>query len=63
MNEIDEDVSIEIMIKNMTKNQRNTIDITILPYDKYQGQTVEQIVEDLKRLMDEDNGSNEEKVS
>jgi hypothetical protein len=56
MNEIDKAVSIEIMIKNMTKNQRNAIDITLLPNDKYQGQTVEQIAEDLKRLMDEDNG-------
>jgi len=49
MNEIDKDLSIETMIKNMIKNQRNTIDIAILPYDKYQGQTVEQIVEDLKK--------------
>jgi hypothetical protein len=46
---------IKLIEKNMIKNQRNAIDITILPYDKYQGQTVEQIVEDLKRLMDEDN--------
>ena len=36
--------------KQMIKNQRNTIDITILPYDKYQSQTVEEIVEDLKRM-------------
>lgn len=28
----------------------NNIDITILPHDKYQGQTVEEIVEDLKRM-------------
>ena len=40
----------ETMINNMIKNKRNTIDITILPHDKYQGQTVEEIVEDLKIL-------------
>lgn len=54
MNEIDEDVSIETMIENMIKNQRNALGITLLPHDKYQGQTVEQIVEDIKRLMEED---------
>ena len=43
----------EIMIKNMIKNQRNTIDIKILTNDKYKDQTIEQIVEDIKRLIDE----------
>ena len=36
--------------RQMIKNQRNAIDITILPYDKYQSQTAEEIVEDLKRM-------------
>ena len=40
----------ESIINNMIKNKRNNIDITILPHDKYQGQTVEEIVEDLKRM-------------
>lgn len=39
--------------KEMIKNKRNTIDITILPYDKYQGQTVKEIIKDLKRLREE----------
>ena len=43
----------EIMINNMIKNKRNAIDITVLPHDKYQGQTVEEIVEDLKILRGE----------
>jgi hypothetical protein len=43
----------EIMINNMIKNKRNAIDITVLPHDKYQGQTVEEIVEDLKVLRGE----------
>ena len=36
--------------KQMIKNQRNAIDITILPHDKYKSQTAEEIVEDLKRM-------------
>ena len=36
--------------RQMIKNKRNTIDITILPYDKYKSQTAEEIVEDLKRM-------------
>jgi hypothetical protein len=55
MNKIDEDVSLEIMIKNMTKNQRNTIDIALYCHNKYPDQTIEQIVEDIKKLMGEDN--------
>ena len=39
--------------KEMVKNQRKAIDITILPYEKYQGQTVEEIIKDLKRLREE----------
>ena len=36
--------------KEMIKNKRKAIDITILPYDKYKSQTAEEIVEDLKRM-------------
>jgi hypothetical protein len=43
----------EIMIENMIKNQRNAIDITLLPHDKLKGQTVEEIVEDINRLINE----------
>ena len=43
----------ETMINNMIKNKRNAIDITVLPHNKYQGQTVEEIVEDLKILRGE----------
>ena len=43
----------ETMINNMSKNKRNAIDITVLPHDKYQDQTVEEIVEDLKILRGE----------
>ena len=43
----------ETMINNMIKNKRNAIDITVLPNNKYQGQTVEEIVEDLKVLRGE----------
>ncbi len=53
MNEIDKAVSIEIMIKNMTKNQTSS-DITLYCHNKYPDQTIEQIVENIKRLMEED---------
>lgn len=36
--------------KQMIKNQRNVIGITILPYDKYKSQTAEEIVKDLKQI-------------
>jgi hypothetical protein len=55
MNEIDKAVSIEIMIKNMIKNQTSS-DITLYCHNKYPDQTIEQIVEDIKKLMEEDNG-------
>lgn len=44
--------------KEMIKNKRKAIDITILPYDKYQGQTVEEIIKDLKQIEDEQNDRN-----
>lgn len=44
--------------RQMIKNKRNTIDITILPYDKYQGQTVEEIIKDLKQMEDKQNDRN-----
>lgn len=44
--------------KEMIKNQRKAIDITILPYDKYQGQTVEEIIKDLKQMEDKQNDRN-----
>lgn len=40
----------ETMINNMIKNKSNAIDITVLPHNKYQAETVEEIVEDLKIL-------------
>ena len=40
--------------KQMIKNQRNVIDITILPYDKYKSQTAEEIVKDLKQMEEEE---------
>jgi hypothetical protein len=54
MNEIDKDLSIETMIENMIKNQRNS-DIRLYCHNKYPDQTIEQIVEDIKNLMEEDN--------
>ena len=39
--------------RQMIKNQRNAIDITILPHDKYQGEIAEEIIKDLKRLREE----------
>jgi hypothetical protein len=39
--------------KQMIKNQRNVIGITILPYDKYKSQTAEEIVKDLKQMEEE----------
>jgi hypothetical protein len=53
MNEIDKAVSIEIMIENMIKNQTSS-DITLYCHNKYPDQTIEQIVEDIKRLIEED---------
>ena len=44
--------------RQMIKNKRNTIDITILPYDKYQSQTVEEIIKDLKQMEDKQNDRN-----
>ena len=44
--------------RQMIKNKRNAIDITILPYDKYQGQTVEEIIKDLKQMGDKQNDRN-----
>lgn len=40
--------------KQMTKNQRNVIGITIFPYDKYKGETAEEIVENLKQMEEEE---------
>jgi hypothetical protein len=53
MTELDKAVSIEIMIKDMIKNQTNS-DITLYYQNKYPDQTTEQIVENIKRLMEED---------
>lgn len=39
--------------KQMIKNQRNVIGITILPYDKYKNQTAEEIVKNLKQMEEE----------
>jgi len=41
--------------KQMIKNQRNVIGITILPYDKYKNQTAEEIAKDLKQMEEEMN--------
>jgi hypothetical protein len=46
----------ETMLSNMSKNKRNAIDITLYCHNKYPDQTIEQIVEDIKKLMEEDNG-------
>jgi hypothetical protein len=39
----------------MIKNQRNALDITLYCHNKYPDQTIEQIIGDIKRLMEEDN--------
>ena len=44
--------------KEMIKNKRKAINITILPYDKYKGQTVKEIIKDLKQMEYKQNDRN-----
>jgi len=52
---MDHHAYIEMVKNNMIKNQRNALDITLYCHNKYPDQTIEQIIGDIKRLMEEDN--------